>query len=732
MNPPKFDPNNLKIAHKGFVLASIPLLLGLVFLGCLMYLLNQAEQDAQREVRSQTINYESNLLTQDIIESVSVMSTYALTKQVVYLERYDETQRKANQSHQTLLELVRSNPEQTAMLEHMRGVQKRLNAMLEQLRDSRLGSFGDMNDFANVLGVRQQLQGLVQEYFRENGAFREAEKAELTKRSLNPAQSRLRVKQFVWLGILATVLIGASLVYFFSRSITLRIGTVMDNALRLASKKPLNPALEGTDEIAHLDAIFHTVAGVLDEAALRERAVVDNAVDVICSIDSGNRFMQVSPACKTVWGYAPEELLGRRVMDIVSSDDADKTLAALSHVSESHSSTLCENRVRKIDNTLVDMLWSMYWSAEQKTYFCVAHDITERKAAEDRVKESEATVKLIIESLPVALIISDSQGIVETNNMRTQQMFGYRGNELSGKHLRLLLDVGMDQSDAEFIQTIREKSLGQVSELDALRKDGSHFPVELSVTAFDSRGTPKLLTVALDVTERHEIERMKKEFVQMVSHDLRSPLTSVKGVMSLFHSGLFGAVNEQGKQMLERSESDVDRLVGLIDQLLDLERMQAGKMQIDYEVTDLTSVIERSVSAISFLASKNNIKIETPTNSPEVFADGSKLVQVIVNLLSNAIKFSPPNSTITITCNEIPEFVEVRIRDQGRGIPASLKDRIFERFEQVESADYKQKGGRGLGLAICKAIINSHHGMIGVDSEEGRGSTFWFRIPQPT
>jgi len=155
-------------------------------------------------------------------------------------------------------------------------------------------------------------------------------------------------------------------------------------------------------------------------------------------------------------------------------------------------------------------------------------------------------------------------------------------------------------------------------------------------------------------------------------------------------------------------------------------------MQMDYDVNDMTSVIARSVSAVSFLASKNKIKIETPAKAPEVFADGSKLIQVIVNLLSNAIKFSPPNSTITITCDEIPEFIEVKIRDQGRGIPASLKDRIFERFEQVESADYKQKGGRGLGLAICKAIIDSHQGTIGVESEEGKGSTFWFRIPQPT
>ena len=422
----KFDPNNLKIAHKGFVLASIPLLLGLVFLGSLIYLLNQAELDAQREARSQTINYECNLLTQALVECVSLMSTYDLTKEDIYLKRYTVQRLRAIQSQRTVAEMVRGHSDQEVMVQRMGGVQNRLFVMLDKLQHSQTPGMGDMSDFTMVLGVRQQLLELTQEYFRVSAQFRDVEKADLMKRSFDPAQSRQRVTQFVWLGVFVTVLIGM-LVYFFSRSITSRVSTVMDNALRLASNKPLNPALAGTDEIARLDAIFHDVARVLEKAAIRERAVVDNAIDIICSIDAGNRFMQVSPACKAVWGYEPEELVGRRVMDIVAADDVKKTVDTLSQVSQSQTSTLCENRVlRKTDNTLVDMLWSMYWSAEQKTYFCVAHDITERKTAEDRLKASEARVKLIIESLPVALIISDNEGVIETNNIRTEQMFGYR------------------------------------------------------------------------------------------------------------------------------------------------------------------------------------------------------------------------------------------------------------------------------------------------------------------
>jgi len=727
----KFDPNNLKIAHKGFVLASIPLVLGLIFLGTLMYLLDQAEREAQREMHAQSINYESNLSTQQHIEAVSSMTTYAFTQQKIYLDRYKELVEQANDSYKTLLALVQDDPDEVRRVDHMRAVQVRLFRLLDQFQESRSRSLTEGMNLLAIMGMKEQMQSLMQEYLQAHAELREAEKTARAHRLHDPAESRLRVTQFIWLGVLATILIGVYLIQFFSRSITTRIDTVIDNAMRLAAKQSLRPILAGTDEIARLDVMFHDMAFELEAAARRERAIVDNAVDVICSLDSSNRFTQVSPACLSVWGYQPEELIGRRLADIVSSDDSEKTLAALKLVSESHTSTSCENAVCKRDNNVVDMLWSMYWSAQEEAYFCVAHDITERKVAEDLLRESEARIKLIIESLPVALIISDSEGMIETSNVRTEQMFGYGDEELCGSSLNALLNFSGQPAGADFLKNIREKSLGKVSELDALRKDGSRFPVELSVTEFEYLGAPKLLAVALDVTERHEIERLKQEFVQMVSHDLRSPLTSIQGMLSLFHAGIYGEVNDKGKKTLERSESDISRLIGLIDELLDLERMQAGKMHIDYRATELASVVARSVSAVSYLASKKNIEIAATSVPLEILADSSKLVQVIVNLLSNAIKFSPPDSTITVHYEESPEFVEVMVRDQGRGIPDSLKETIFERFRQVEHADYKEKGGRGLGLAICKAIVESHGGTIGVNSEEGKGSTFWFRIPQP-
>jgi two-component system, OmpR family, sensor histidine kinase VicK len=167
----------------------------------------------------------------------------------------------------------------------------------------------------------------------------------------------------------------------------------------------------------------------------------------------------------------------------------------------------------------------------------------------------------------------------------------------------------------------------------------------------------------------------------------------------------------------------------MINTLLDVERMESGNMEMNKEVAEISTIVSQAVNSVGYLAEKSGIKIVSEFEPIEAFADAGSLVQVMVNLLANAIKFSPSGSTITISALETPHFIEVRVSDQGRGIPKDALPSVFDRFKQVEASDRTEKGGSGLGLAICKSIIEAHGGIIGVESAEGKGTTFWWRLP---
>jgi len=195
--------------------------------------------------------------------------------------------------------------------------------------------------------------------------------------------------------------------------------------------------------------------------------------------------------------------------------------------------------------------------------------------------------------------------------------------------------------------------------------------------------------------------------------------------------GAFGEISPAATQEANKAEQNVKRLIALINDLLDLERLESGTISVLKAPCDLAAVFEQSLNAVSVFAQKRNIAVEmTGAKGIELMADSDRLVQILVNLISNAVKFSPDGEKVLVTANQVPGWIEIKVIDRGRGIPLKYREAIFERFQQVEASDAKAKGGTGLGLPICKAIAEQHGGSIGVESEEGKGSTFWVRIPE--
>ncbi len=226
-----------------------------------------------------------------------------------------------------------------------------------------------------------------------------------------------------------------------------------------------------------------------------------------------------------------------------------------------------------------------------------------------------------------------------------------------------------------------------------------------------------------------EAARRKQELMAMVAHDLRTPLTSIRASLSLMSMGALGEIPDKAKLQVDGAERNTKRLINLINDLLDIEKMEAGKMEMKFSDCVLQEVFDEAAESVSEFSKNSKVNIEVQ-ETPITFAgDQERLVRVLINLLGNAVKFSPADSTVKLAAEVQGETLEIRVTDQGRGIPAEFKDKIFVRFQQVNPEDKQEKQGTGLGLAICKAIVEGHNGKIGVDSEIGKGSSFWLRIP---
>lgn len=227
-----------------------------------------------------------------------------------------------------------------------------------------------------------------------------------------------------------------------------------------------------------------------------------------------------------------------------------------------------------------------------------------------------------------------------------------------------------------------------------------------------------------DVTRERELDRLKDEFVSMVTHEVRTPLTSIRGSLGLLAAGLLGDMPEQGQRMLEIAVQNTDRLMRLINDVLDLERIQSGRVALNRRHTRVADVMTQAGEAMRSMAETSNVTLTVERSGATAYLDPDRILQVLINLLSNAIKFSPPGGAVRLSSACDGDELQLFVEDQGRGIPQDKLDSIFERFQQVDATDSREKGGSGLGLAICKTIVEQHGGRIWARSTPGHGSTF--------
>jgi PAS domain S-box-containing protein len=263
------------------------------------------------------------------------------------------------------------------------------------------------------------------------------------------------------------------------------------------------------------------------------------------------------------------------------------------------------------------------------------------------------------------------------------------------------------------------------------RGDGTSFPVEYSsMPMLDEEGNNLgAVVVFRDVTERRAIEKLKSEFVSTVSHELRTPLTSIRGALGLLSSGLLGPVADKGQRMLEIAVVNTDRLVRLINDILDLERIESGKVELTRGIVDAQAIVDQAREGLQSMADAEGIRIVVEPFAATLWGDSDRVIQTLTNLIGNAIKFSPANTTVTLSGTAGVGELTFCVADEGRGVPDDKLASIFQRFNQVDASDSRAKGGSGLGLAICQSIVTAHGGRIWAEKNEPAGTRVQFTIP---
>jgi PAS domain S-box-containing protein len=341
----------------------------------------------------------------------------------------------------------------------------------------------------------------------------------------------------------------------------------------------------------------------------------------------------------------------------------------------------------------------------------------------DSHKLDDAQLKSLLLEMPVGILVVDDKGIIEFANLRTSRIFKCSMQDLVGTPWsNLMMNHQPTTSESG------RRNLTILTENEGRRLSGETFPIKLSIRPFDMERNKLIVTIE-DLTKEREAERVKQEFIAMISHDLRTPLSAVQGKLFLLASQKFGPMPDEAVKQAQLSTEVLDRLVRLINQLLDLEKLSTSGFSLAKKSCLLDTIIANSLDSIQ---SSINVNIKVKQLCPpqsKIYCDEDRIVQVLVNLLSNAIKYSPPGSEIVLLAEATGKSVCLSVTDAGRGVPPEMQTKIFDRFAQVEAADSTKCGGVGLGLAICKQIVQQHGGQIGVISEPGQGSTFWFTLP---
>ncbi len=468
----------------------------------------------------------------------------------------------------------------------------------------------------------------------------------------------------------------------------------------------------------------------------RYRDLVDNASDMIYRTDPYGRFTFVNPVATRILGYAESELLAMKYFELMRPDWVPRTMAFYEKSAKLGEPSYLEFPVRRKDGTEIwvgQHVRAIMAGGPIEGFQGMAREITDRVSAQADLRAERDFVSAILDTAPTLIMVLDAQGRLVRFNRACEELSGLPLEAVAGQpiwELPFLLDEDRDGIRDGIPRLAASTVPVHLDRTWIGRTGGRHV---IAWTVMSQRGqtgaASYLIGIGSDVTMARELERLKSQFISMVSHELRTPLTSIRASMQLLIAEEMTG-GEDADQLVRVALSNADRLIRIVNDILDMSKIEAGEMMVSLERTPLGPILDDSVRSVDGFARNAGVTIVAPAGDlPDVLADPDRSVQVLVNLLSNAVKHAPAGSQVEVSASREDGLIAVSIHDHGPGIPAHKVASIFQPFTQLDGSDTRRIAGTGLGLTIARALAEKQGGTIRVASREGEGATFTLTIP---
>ena len=488
-----------------------------------------------------------------------------------------------------------------------------------------------------------------------------------------------------------------------------------------------------------LELIRHSMRQreALRDSSARINTIVNNVVDGIVTVDADGMIDSVNQSAERMFGYGASEVMGRRFTMLLDENCRDAYLDQLraggaSPLIHSFSCDEGEGVGRRRDGSgfPIELATSLVTVKGRRLLIHIVRDVTERRQVDLKLRLAAN----VFENATEGIVVTDVDGTIQSVNPAYTAFTQYRPEELIGKNPRILQS---GKQDREFYERLWSSISGTghwQGEIWNRRKDGEIFPQWVTINAIrDSRGiTTNYVGVAWDISELKASQRMKEEFIATVSHELRTPLTAVLGSLGMLMENMTESLPEQAQRLITMAHSNSRRLVRLISDILDIEKIEAGKMTFRFEVLELTGLVHRVIEDSKALAEQAGITISCHCHVTDAWVNGDadRLMQAVSNLLSNAVKYSRPGEPVEVVVGAHGPMLRVEVTDHGPGIPREFHSQIFKKFAQAGGAGSGRKAGTGLGLSIAKLIVQQHGGRIDFQSTPGVRTTFCIDLPR--
>lgn len=470
----------------------------------------------------------------------------------------------------------------------------------------------------------------------------------------------------------------------------------------------------------------------------RLQAILDTTVDAIVTIDEWGAILSFNKAAEKMFGYSQHEAVGANVsilMDEPERSDHDGILdryrsSGVAKIIGTGREVIGRHQTGR--TFPLDLAVSESWGPDERVFTGILRDLTEPHRLLAAFRNRERHYRRLFESAPIGIaVLGDDETVVEVNPTLAS-MLGRAAEDLAGHELK---EFAAPEEEPPNTGWLADQRAGVRSEYQFTRtmvkSDHSRIVTRQTATTVRDEQGGFLYSIRMveDITERQRVERSKSEFLAMTSHELRTPLTAIYAALGLIDSGAVGVLPDTVKELVSIASANSERLVKLVGDIVDLEGMNLGKIELSRERCNSLEVVHEVIALLQPFADEAEVGLITDVESLDFKADRGRVLQVLTNLVGNAIKYAPSKSEVTVTGVFVGGTAEFSVSDSGGGIPSDQMKLIFDSFQQVDATDSRAHGGSGLGLAIAKAIVELHGGAIWVESTVGAGSTFSFSLP---